>query len=86
MPLKNENVSNWLQTGRMYQNRRDEFSAFAEKKILKSKIYKKRNNKHLVAKGENLYIEINKSHDPLGQNLFVPVVVLNGIFMMEDTL
>ena len=52
----------------------------------KSKIYKKRNNKHLVAKGENLYIEINKSHDPLGQNLFVPVVVLNGIFMMEDTL
>ena len=56
------------------------------KEISKSKIYKKRNNKHLVAKGENLYIEINKSHDPLGQNLFVPVVVLNGIFMMEDTL
>ena len=54
--------------------------------IPKSKIYKKRNNKHLVAKGKNLYIEINKSHDPLGQNLFVPVVVLNGIFMMEDTL
>ena len=43
-------------------------------------------DKILVAKGENLYIEINKSHDPLGQNLFVPVVVLNGIFMMEDTL
>ena len=72
--------------GRMYQNRQGEFSAFAERNFQKSKIYKKRNNKHLVEKGENLYIETNKSHDSLGQNLFVPVVVLNGIFMMEDTL
>ena len=84
MPLKNENMSSRLQTGRMYQNRRDEFSAFAE--LIKTNIKKKPNNKNLVQMGKTIYIQNNKSHDPLGQNLFVPVVVLNGIFMMEDTL
>ena len=52
----------------------------------KQRFIKNETTNNLVVKGENLYIEINKSHDPLGQNLFVPVVVLNGIFMMEDTL
>ena len=48
MLLKNENMSNWLQAGRMYQNHSINFIAFAERNFRKAIFLKNETTKTLL--------------------------------------
>lgn len=78
MPLKNENMSNRLQTGRMYQNRRDEFSAFAERKFQRARFLKKETTNPLFEKTKKLILETEK-HTALPGRACLPRLCLNEI-------
>ena len=85
MPLKNENMSNWLQTGRMYQNRRDEFSAFAERIFRKAIFLKNETTKTLLRTVKTSILEPEKT-TALSDEACLPRLCFERNFMMEDTL
>ena len=85
MPLKNENMSNWLQTGRMYQNKRDEFSAFAERIFRKAIFLKNETTKTLLRTVKTSILEPEKTA-ALSDEACLPRLCFERNFMMEDTL
>ena len=85
MPLKNENMSNRLQTGRMYQNRRDEFSAFAERIFRKAIFLKNETTKTLLRTVKTSILEPEKT-TALSDEACLPRLCFERNFMMEDTL
>jgi 3-methyladenine DNA glycosylase AlkC len=85
MPLKNKNMSNRLQTGRMYQNRRDEFSAFAERIFRKAIFLKNETTKTLLRTVKTSILEPEKT-TALSDEACLPRLCFERNFMMEDTL
>ena len=83
MPLKNENMSNRLQTGRMYQNRRDEFSTFAER-IFQKAISIKNETTNLLSKEAKEFILEAEKHTVLRAKPVCPAVFERNK-MMEAT-
>ena len=85
MPLKNKNMSNWLQTGRMYQNRRADFSAFAERIFRKTRFLKNETTKTLLKTVKTSILEPEKT-TALSDEACLPRLCFERNFMMEDTL
>ena len=85
MPLKNGNMSNWLQTGRMYQNKLDEFSTFAEGIFKKAIFLKNETTKTLLQTVKTSILEPEKTA-ALSDEACLPRLCFERNFMMEDTL
>ena len=61
---KDENVSNWLQAGRMYQNNAAKFSAFAEENDKRAIFLKNETTKTLLKTVKTSILESEKNTAP----------------------
>ena len=61
---KDENMSNWLQAGRMYQNNAAKFSAFAEENDKKAIFLKNETTKTLLKTAKTSILESEKNTAP----------------------
>ena len=85
MPLKNKNMSNRLQTGRMYQNHSTNFIAFAERNFRKAIFLKNETTKTLLQTVKTSILETEKTTAP-SDEACLPRLCFERNFMMEDTL
>ena len=82
---KDENMSNWLQTGRMYQNNAAKFSAFAEENDKRAIFLKNETTKTLLRTVKTSILEPEKT-TALSDEACLPRLCFERNFMMEDTL
>jgi hypothetical protein len=61
---KDENMSNWLQVGRMYQNNATKFSAFAEENDKRAIFLKNETTKTLLKAAKTSILEPEKNTAP----------------------
>ena len=78
-------MSNWLQTGRMYQNNAAKFSAFAEENDRKAIFLKNETTKTLLKTVKTSILEPEKT-TALSDKACLPRLCFERNFMMEDTL
>ena len=78
-------MSNWLQTGRMYQNNAAKFSAFAEENDKRAIFLKNETTKTLLRTVKTSILEPEKT-TALSDEACLPRLCFERNFMMEDTL
>ena len=78
-------MSNWLQTGKMFQNNPADFSAFAERIFQKARFLKNETTKTLLQTVKTSILEPEKI-TALSDEACLSRLCFERNFMMEDTL